>query len=269
MTGRLDIFLSESGLVKSREKAKNLIKQGLVTVDGHIAQKPSQAVEETAQVQLLGGLKFVGRGGLKLEKALTEFQISVNGKVCMDIGASTGGFTDCLLQRGAEKVFAVDVGWGQLDSALIDDRRVVNMEKTDIRTLQKSSLLPIDFICIDVSFISLKLVLPKAMELLCKGGKLVALVKPQFEAGKALVGKNGIVKSAKIHEAVLTDIVSFCGESLPVKAVAFSPVTGGDGNIEYLLYACEEGNPRVDIKGTVKDAHRRLKEEPNEVGNLS
>lgn len=269
MSKRLDIFLSETGLAKSREKAKYLILGGLVEVDGRIATKPAQLVEDSAQVRLLGGMKFVGRGGLKLEKALVEFGVSVAGKICMDIGASTGGFSDCLLQNGAAKVYAVDVGTGQLDAALLGDKCIINMEKTDIRNLDKSDFPPINFICIDVSFISLKLVIPKACDLLDKGGEIVALVKPQFEAGKGKVGKNGIVKAPKIHENVLSDILFFCGGFIPVKAVTFSPLLGGDGNIEYLLHISEGKTGAIDVKKAVKTAHLRLKEGQNEAGNIS
>ena len=182
-------------------------------------------------------LGFVGRGGLKLEKIADKHKLTFSGKICMDIGASTGGFTDCMLQRGAEFVYAVDVGSGQLADKLRRDKRVNNMEKTDIRDVSSEDLKrEIDFISVDVSFISLKLILPKASELLKCDGSMAVLVKPQFEAGKSNIGKNGVVKSQKVHENVLCDIISFAFQTgLVVCDADFSPVTGGSGNIEYLL----------------------------------
>jgi 23S rRNA (cytidine1920-2'-O)/16S rRNA (cytidine1409-2'-O)-methyltransferase len=239
MGKRLDVELFERGMAKSREQAKELVKLGGVLVDGKAAVKPSLTVNPESKIEIIAPKpKYVGRGGLKLEKALASFNISVSGKICIDVGASTGGFTDCLLQNGARKVYAVDVGHGQLDESLAGDDRVVNLEKTNFRTMDISVFKEeIDFICIDVSFVSLKLVLPRAAEILSSGGELAALVKPQFEAGKSNLNKNGIVKSPKVHKEVLEEIVLFCGGFLNVKDVDFSPVKGGDGNIEYLLYA--------------------------------
>lgn len=244
MLKRLDILLSEKGLASSRERAKQMIISGNVFVSGKKAEKPSMKIDDSTEITVTGeDLRYVGRGGLKLEKALQVFPIDLSGKVCMDIGASTGGFTDCMLQNGADKVYAVDVGHGQLAEKLLNDFRVVNMEKTNIRDLPADFTSDsIDFISIDVSFISLTLVLPKAMECLSENGSLAALIKPQFEAGKSEVGKNGIVKSPKAHERVLNDIFAFANElGFTVKGIDFSPVSGGEGNIEYLMYAEKTG----------------------------
>ncbi len=240
--GRLDVELFERGMAKSREQAKELIKLGGVLVDGKAAIKPSLTVNPESRIEIISQKpKYVGRGGLKLEKALISFNINVKEKICIDIGASTGGFTDCLLQNGAKKVYAVDVGHGQLDKSLALDSRVVNLEKTNIRNMDISVFKEeINFACIDVSFVSLKLVLPRAAEILSFGGELTALVKPQFEAGKSNLNKNGIVKSPKVHKEILEDMVLFCGGILSVKDIDFSPIRGGDGNIEYLLYAKKE-----------------------------
>lgn len=243
MSKRLDALLVEKKLVKSRERAKELIQSGSVAVDGITAVKPAQTVSEDSKLEITGEvLRYVGRGGLKLEKALQVFSVSVEGKVCADIGASTGGFTDCMLQNGARKVYAIDVGHDQLDESLRMDSRVMNLEKTNIRKMALSTFLePIELVCVDVSFISLRLVFPKIYEILGDGGDLIALIKPQFEAGRQDVGKNGIVKSPKVHKAVLQEILRICGEKFAVKALDFSPVFGGDGNIEYLIHAQKGG----------------------------
>lgn len=237
MPKRLDVYLSDNNIVKSRSLAATLIKQGSVEVNGRICTKPSFTVNDDDTVKIIGELpKYVGRGGLKLEKALSHYRLHLDGAVCIDIGASTGGFTDCMLQNGAEKVYSVDVGTDQLDEKLRNDSRVISMEKTDIRNCV--GMLPqVDFISIDVSFISLKLVLPSAFALLKDGGECVALIKPQFEAGKAHLSKNGIVRDTKVHKKVCDEIAEFAsavgferGETIP------SPITGGDGNTEYLIY---------------------------------
>lgn len=234
---RLDAEIVNRKIAQSRERAKVLIKNGSISVNGKVCLKPSFAVESTDEiVSSESDLQYVGRGGLKLEKALDEFEIELDGKVCLDIGASTGGFTDCMLQRGAVKVFAVDVGHGQLAESLKNDHRVVNLEGTDIRNVNLAefgSLL--DFISIDVSFISLKQILPKAFELLSPNGIVSVLIKPQFEAGRSDIGKNGIVKDRKVHRRVLGEIDCFSRNLglYPLK-YTFSPVTGGSGNIEYL-----------------------------------
>lgn len=235
---RIDIELVNRKLFQSRQKAKEAIAEGNITVNGKICIKPSFDVSDDDSIEISGNvLGFVGRGGLKLEKIADKHSLDFSGKVCMDIGASTGGFTDCMLQRGAEFVYAVDVGSGQLADKLCSDKRVCNMEKTDIRNVSSDDLQrEIDFISIDVSFISLKLVLPKACKLLKHDGSMAVLVKPQFEAGKKNIGKNGVVKSQKVHENVLCDIISFAFQiGLVVYDADFSPVTGGSGNIEYLL----------------------------------
>lgn len=237
MPKRLDVYLSDNNIVKSRSLAASLIKQGSVEVNGRICTKPSFAVNDDDTVKIIGELpKYVGRGGLKLEKALAHYRLHLDGAVCVDIGASTGGFTDCMLQNGAEKVYSVDVGTDQLDEKLRNDSRVISMEKTDIRNCI-GTLPQVDFISIDVSFISLKLVLPYAFALLKDGGECVALIKPQFEAGKAHLSKNGIVRDTKVHKKVCDEIAEFAS------AVGFergetitSPITGGDGNTEYLIY---------------------------------
>lgn len=237
MPKRLDVYLSDNNIVKSRSLAASLIKQGSVEVNGRICTKPSFAVSDDDTVKIIGELpKYVGRGGLKLEKALAYYRLHLDGAVCVDIGASTGGFTDCMLQNGAEKVYSVDVGTDQLDEKLRNDSRVISMEKTDIRNCV-GTLPQVDFISIDVSFISLKLVLPSAFALLKDGGECVALIKPQFEAGKAHLSKNGIVRDTKVHKKVCEEIAEFAsaagferGETIP------SPITGGDGNTEYLIY---------------------------------
>ncbi len=260
---RLDVYMTEIGLVKSRERAKDLIKAGQVTVDGMIAAKPSFEVPENCNLQIIGEqLKYVGRGGLKLEKALREFGIDLAGRVCLDIGASTGGFTDCMLQNSAAFVYAVDVGHGQLDEKLISDKRVLNMEKTNILELTEGSFpKKPEFISADVSFVSLKKILHKITELMTESGEAVALIKPQFEAGKASVGKNGIVKDRKVHARVLEDIFACCFSlGLEIFGLTHSPITGGDGNIEYLAHI-KKGTDRMDydIKKIVGTAFEELK----------
>lgn len=263
---RLDVYLAESGLVKSRAAAKELIRSGQITVDGKTAVKPSLDVNGGSEVKIIGEqLRYVGRGGLKLEKAIAEFGLELVGLVCIDIGASTGGFTDCMLQNGAAYVYAVDVGRGQLDGRLINDGRVLNMEKTNILELSAEDFPQSpSFISADVSFVSLKRILPKIKELLPENGCAAVLIKPQFEAGKSNVGKNGIVKNKKVHADVLEDIVSFCFSlGLEVTGLTYSPITGGsgaDGNIEYL--ACvKHGSSRreYDFGAVVRNAFDELK----------
>jgi 23S rRNA (cytidine1920-2'-O)/16S rRNA (cytidine1409-2'-O)-methyltransferase len=237
MPKRLDVYLSDNNIVKSRSLAATLIKQGSVEVNGRICTKPSFTVGDGDNVKIIGELpKYVGRGGLKLEKALAHYRLHLDGTVCIDIGASTGGFTDCMLQNGAAKVYSVDVGTDQLDEKLRNDSRVISMEKTDIRNCV-GTLPQVDFISIDVSFISLKLVLPSAFALLKDGGECVALIKPQFEAGKAHLSKNGIVRDAKVHKKVCDDIAEFASAvGFERSEIIPSPITGGDGNTEYLIY---------------------------------
>lgn len=260
---RIDIYLSENGYVKSRERAKTLVKAGQVQVNGVVVSKPSYNVPEEADVKITGEqLKYVGRGGLKLEKALSVFDINLENKICLDIGASTGGFTDCMLQNGASYVYAVDVGHDQLDETLANDKHVKNMERTNIRDLTPEDFVPNpSFIATDVSFVSLKQILPKIKELLPENGEAVVLIKPQFEAGKAAIGKNGIVKDKKVHEKVLADIVSFCfSQQLEVKNLIHSPISGGDGNVEYLADVIEgTKNQNFDYKKIVSTAFDELK----------
>lgn len=236
---RLDVYLTERGIVKSRERAKELIKAGQVLIDGKAVTKPAYETGESSEIKIIGEqLRYVGRGGLKLEKAVSEFGIDLNGRICIDIGASTGGFTDCMLQNGAAYVYAVDVGHGQLDEKLAADGRVLNMEGTNIKKLSAEDFpkRP-DFISADVSFVSLKQILPKIRELLPESGEAAVLIKPQFEAGRANIGKNGIVKDRKVHERVLEDIITFCfSVGLIPEKITHSPISGSDGNIEYLAY---------------------------------
>lgn len=234
---RLDSEMVARGLARSRERAKEMIRSGNVTVNGKTAKKPSDEVMtddliETAETDI-----YVGRGALKLEKAYEEFGLDLRGKVCLDIGASTGGFTDFMLQQGAEKVFAVDVGHGQLAQSLIADPRVVNMEGTDIREVTDDDLGgQADFISVDVSFISLTKILPKVYELLKEEAVAAVLIKPQFEAGRSDIGKRGIVKDRKVHIRVLSEIDSFASSiGFITEKYTFSPVRGGSGNIEYLV----------------------------------
>lgn len=239
MKKRLDILAVEKGIFSSREKAKASIMAGLVNVDGERVDKPGTSIDETSEITLKAGFcPYVSRGGLKLEKALKTFDINLKGAKVVDIGASTGGFTDCMLQNGASKVFCIDVGYGQLDWKLRKDERVVNMEKCNVRYLDPDSVgRDIDFISIDVSFISLKLVLPVAAELLHEEGSMVCLVKPQFEAGKKQVGKKGIVRDQAVHREVIEKVIGYGAESgLYSHGLTYSPVTGTKGNIEYLLF---------------------------------
>ena len=234
---RLDSELVNRKLFQSRQRAKNAVTEGKVLVNSKVCLKPSFDVDENDIIKINGeDIKYVGRGGLKLEKALSHYRLHLDGSVCIDIGASTGGFTDCMLQNGAVKVYSVDVGTDQLDEKLRNDPRVVSMEKTDLRNCV-GSLPAVDFIGIDVSFISLKLVLPSAYALLKEGGECVALIKPQFEAGKNHLSKHGIVRDSKVHKKVCDDISEFASTlGFERGEVISSPITGGDGNTEYLIY---------------------------------
>ena len=236
---RLDKLLVDRGLAQSRERAKALIMAGQVVVDDHLADKAGQAVPVEASIRLKGEvLPFVSRGGLKLQKGLDEFAIDVTGLVVMDVGASTGGFTDCLLQRGARKVIAVDVGYGQLAWKLRQDERVTNLEKTNIRYLEPDKLADTpDMAVIDASFISLDKVLPPTIRLVKDGGVVVALIKPQFEVGRGEVGKGGVVRDEKKHREVILAITALAEElALDVRGVAESPILGPKGNKEFLIY---------------------------------
>ena len=245
MKQRLDVYLVENGLVSGRDLAKSLIMEGKVYVNNQKADKAGDQIGEKDKVEVRGEtLKYVSRGGLKLEKAMASFPISLAGSVAMDIGASTGGFTDCMLQNGAVKVFSVDVGYGQLAWKLRTDERVVNMERTNIRYVTTDDIgEQLDFASIDVSFISLKLVLPVACQLLKDGGELVALIKPQFEAGREKVGKKGVVRDPAVHREVIETVTKFAQENgFDVLGLEFSPIRGPEGNIEYLMYARKDNN---------------------------
>jgi 23S rRNA (cytidine1920-2'-O)/16S rRNA (cytidine1409-2'-O)-methyltransferase len=236
---RLDVTLHERGFVDSREKAKALIMAGLVYVNDQKQTKAGFTVKEGDCVELRGEkMPFVSRGGYKLKKAVDEFGLVLADSICMDIGASTGGFTDCMLQSGAKKVYSIDVGYGQLAWKLRQDERVVNMERTNIRHVTSEQIgEKLDFASIDVSFISLKLVLPVAAELLKEDGQLVALIKPQFEAGREQVGKKGVVRDSKVHEQVITNVSGYARDAgFYISGLAYSPVRGPEGNIEYLAW---------------------------------
>lgn len=244
MKERLDILLVNKGLAPSREKAKAMIMEGNVFVDNNREDKAGSTFDVNANIEVKGNtLKYVSRGGLKLEKAMTHFGITLEGKVCMDIGASTGGFTDCMLQNGAVKVYAVDVGYGQFAWKLRQDERVVCMEGTDIRTLSQTAIAePIDFISVDVSFISLERILPDICRFLSDTGRAVLLIKPQFEAGRSDVGKNGIVRSKNVHVRVLRTVcMALEQQGLHIQYLCPSPIRGGSGNIEYLVQV-QRGN---------------------------
>ncbi len=256
---RLDSYLADAGLAPSREKAKALIMAGVVFVDNQKCDKAGTFVTPKQNIEVRGGdLKYVSRGGLKLEKAMAEFSVSLGNKICMDIGASTGGFTDCMLQNGAKKVFAVDVGYGQLAWKLRTDERVVNMERTNIRYVTKEQIeTSLDFASIDVAFISLRLVLPVAFDLLKEDGEVVALIKPQFEAGKEKVGKKGVVKEKSTHIEVVRAIYDFAVEQgFGVLGLDFSPIKGPEGNIEYLIYLKKGAKTLVSADETVLVAER-------------
>ena len=264
---RLDCLLFDMGLAESREKAKTLIMMGQVYVDNQKSDKPGTPVSEDAKIEVRGGgLPYVSRGGLKLEKAMHTFDISLKDKICMDIGASTGGFTDCMLQNGAKKVYSIDVGYGQLAWKLRTNPNVVNLERTNIRYITREQVPDdIDFASVDVSFISLTLVLPVAYQFLSEQGEMVCLIKPQFEAGKEKVGKKGVVREKSTHIEVIEKVTEYAiSIGFEVKALEFSPIKGPEGNIEYLvhLHKCpqelaymEEG---IVIRDVVEEAFRTL-----------
>lgn len=266
MKKRLDILVTERGLAESREKAKTFIMAGQVYVDGQKADKPGDTFSEDAAVEVRGkGLPYVSRGGLKLEKAMREFGLQLQGRTCMDIGASTGGFTDCMLQNGAQRVYSVDVGYGQLAWSLRTDPRVVNLERTNARYLTREQVPEeIDFFSVDVSFISLTLILPAVRPLLAEHGQAVCLIKPQFEAGREKVGKKGVVRDKAVHEEVIEKIRSFALENgFSVLGLTFSPVKGPEGNIEYLIYlerseAPSQGEQVPSAQQVVEESHRAL-----------
>ncbi len=259
MKTRLDVLLVEKGLFDSREKARAAIMEGLVYVNGALSDKPGTPVKDDADIEIRGEIcPFVSRGGYKLQKALDVFGIDPAGLVCLDIGSSTGGFTDCLLQRGAAKVYALDVGTNQLAYRLRTDERVVVMEKTNFRTVDPSAFPgKVDFACTDVSFISLMHIFPNASALLKEGCGMAALIKPQFEAGREQVGKKGIVRDPSVHEEVIRKVVSYAEENgFSVQGLDFSPITGTTGNIEFLIYLTLGGTSAdIDINAVVDRAH--------------
>lgn len=264
MKERLDVMMVNRGLAESREKAKAIIMSGIVYVDNIKEDKAGSTFDEKAQIEVRGNtLKYVSRGGLKLEKAMDCFGVSLSGKVAMDVGSSTGGFTDCMLQNGAVKVYSVDVGHGQLAWKLRNDERVVCMEKTNIRYVTPDDIEDrIAFASIDVSFISLTKVLPPVKELLTDDGKIVCLIKPQFEAGREKVGKKGVVRDQKVHVEVVEMIVDFARQiGFKTLDLSYSPIKGPEGNIEYLLYITKDQtkeNKEFDIKAMVEESHRCL-----------
>ena len=265
MKERLDVLLVNRGLAPSREKAKTMIMEGNVFVENQREDKAGATFDTEAEITVKGNtLKYVSRGGLKLEKAMTHFGITLEGKVCMDIGASTGGFTDCMLQNGAVKVYSVDVGYGQFAWKLRQDPRVVCMEKTNIRYVTPADIDDVlDFASVDVSFISLTKVLIPARELLRDGGEMVCLIKPQFEAGREKVGKKGVVRDKAVHEEVIERIIEFASQNgFFVKNLEYSPIKGPEGNIEYLVYIRKDEtggvDAAVDIKAVVDAAHGEL-----------
>lgn len=248
---RLDLILVEKGIITSRERAKACIMEGKVYVNGQKVDKAGEKVSYDADIEYRGAaLKYVSRGGLKLEKAMNSYDISLDGKVCMDIGASTGGFTDCMLQNGASKVFSVDVGYGQFAWKLRTDERVVCMERTNIRYVTPEDIGELlDFASIDVSFISLKKIMPATLNLLKDDGEVVALIKPQFEAGREKVGKKGVVREKETHKEVVYDIVnSLLEQDLNVLGIGYSPIKGPEGNREYLVYFTKDKNKETNFK---------------------
>ncbi|MBQ0018728.1 MAG: TlyA family RNA methyltransferase [Clostridiales bacterium] len=262
MKERLDVLLVNNGFAESREKAKRTIMAGLVMVNGRLEDKPGSTFDVESEITVKGKeCPYVSRGGLKLEKAIKEWGVDCEGKHCIDMGASTGGFTDCMLQHGAQKVYAIDVGYGQLAYKLREDPRVINLEKTNIRYLDLDLIEePIDLISIDVSFISVKHMLPVAAAVMAPGAKILCLVKPQFEAGKEQVGKGGIVRDPAVHREVIENVISYAESSnLYPCELTFSPIKGTKGNIEYLLLLSNEKcDNKLDIDSVVNASHKDL-----------
>lgn len=260
---RLDKYLQEQGLAPSRERGQAMIRSGIIYLNGVPALKPSTPVGETDQVEIRGAdIPYVSRGGLKLEKAFSCFPLELHGKVCMDIGASTGGFTDCMLQNGAALVYAVDVGHDQLDARLAADSRVVNLEKTNIRALTRQQLTqPVQFFSVDVSFISLQYIFPVAFEVSTADCTGVCLVKPQFEAGREKVGKKGVVKDADTHKKVILQCIAAANRSgFCAQGLSWSPIRGPEGNLEFLLYVTKAHSENTvtaaEIDAVVMKAHK-------------
>lgn len=262
---RLDVAVFERGYAPSREKAKAIIMAGQVYVNNQKVDKAGTEIKEDDVLEVRGStLKYVSRGGLKLEKAMQKFPISLNGKICMDVGASTGGFTDCMLMNGAVKVYSIDVGYGQLAWKLRCDERVVNLERTNFRYVTQEQIKdPVDFASVDVSFISLSHIFPNLHKFLSENGEAVCLIKPQFEAGKDKVGKKGVVRDADVHIEVVNKVLSLAFENgFSAEGLEFSPVKGPEGNIEYLVYLKKsenpEINPLINSVQLVKDSHEEL-----------
>lgn len=265
MKKRLDVLVFEKGFAESREKAKAIIMAGQVYVNNQKCDKCGVSYDENLPLEVRGDTqRYVSRGGYKLEKAMNSFPITLTDKVTMDIGASTGGFTDCMLQNGATKVYSVDVGYGQLAWKLRQDERVVNLERTNMRYVTHEQVPDkIDFFSVDVSFISLKLILPVARELLSDNGEGVCLIKPQFEAGKDKVGKNGVVRDKNVHIEVVNTIIDFClNNGFDVLGLDYSPIKGPQGNIEYLIHIRKSDNEtlknEVTAEQVVTDSHKQL-----------
>lgn len=268
---RLDIVVFESGHTDSREKARALIMSGSVYVNGQKELKAGAQIKSTDAIEVRGSrMPYVSRGGFKLEKAMKVFPLQLDGKICMDIGASTGGFTDCMLQNGATKVYSIDVGYGQLAWKLRSDSRVINMERTNFRNVTENEISdPIDFASVDVSFISLKIILPVMRERLKMGGQAVCLIKPQFEAGREKVGKKGVVRELSTHVEVLESITSFAFENgFSLLGLDFSPIKGPEGNIEYLMFIEKSDEPKnlleISPADLAKKSHEILNEESNQ-----
>ena len=260
MSERLDILLVNKGLAKSREKAKAVIKDGMVYINDIRQTKPSSIISEDSEIIIKGEVcKYVSRGGYKLEKALSEFGIDLTGLKCIDIGASTGGFTDCMLKNGADTVYAIDVGHDQLDETLLNDERVISMEGVNFRYVTADDFeFKLDFAGCDVSFISLRHILPAAFSILSDDGKMVCLIKPQFEAGREHLSKKGVVKDKKIHIKIIRELIDFAGEvGFNVLNLTYSPIKGPEGNTEYLLYLTKDSTVKgvfVNAANTVSEA---------------
>lgn len=259
---RLDQYLFDNGFFESREKAKAAVMAGLVYVNGMKASKAGDTVKPDSSIEVRGTMEFVSRGGYKLKKAMSVFPVTLDGKTCMDIGASTGGFTDCMLQNGAARVYCIDVGYGQLAWKIRSDERVVNMERTNIRYVTPE-MIPdgADFASVDVSFISLRLVLPVLFSLLKQNGEAVCLIKPQFEAGREKVGKKGVVREKSTHVEVVDGITEFAREcGFTVAGLDYSPIKGPEGNIEYLMYVTKHAAPECETTAAevVEASHAEL-----------
>lgn len=263
MKKRLDILVFEKGFAESREKAKAIIMAGQVYVDNQKADKCGAAYDEAVRLEVRGStLPYVSRGGLKLEKAINSFGLDLTDKITMDIGASTGGFTDCMLQNGAKKVYAIDVGYGQLAWKLRNDKRVVNLERTNMRRVTREQVPDeIDFFSVDVSFISLRLILPVARQLTAPDAQAVCLIKPQFEAGREKVGKKGVVRDPSVHAEVVSGIFDFCLQNgFDVLGLDYSPIKGPEGNIEYLIHLRRSDSPQAKAEITPEELVKRSHE---------